>query len=160
MITAHFSISDVLAGDNTYWNPESISRSTHTALISNGASRSCVPQGPHLFLVKIDFEHEACERSPTLPSASTVTMTFPSLVGGFVLRGDFAPSIICAALYGILIPIFVYRFIDRRSRNTLLIGTASFAVERSVTYSQSIYIIHDIDASWQMHFVLSARSCC
>ena len=62
-------------------------------------------------------------------------MEFPSLVGGFSLRQfDLAPSITFAVLYGLLVPLFIYRFCCRRSRTTLFCGTMSFAVERYPHY--------------------------
>ena len=57
-------------------------------------------------------------------------MTFPTPVGGTPLPVDFAPSVLFAVLYGILAPFAIFRFLQRRSRTTLLIGTLAFAIER------------------------------
>ncbi|KAH6914499.1 hypothetical protein BKA70DRAFT_1369758 [Coprinopsis sp. MPI-PUGE-AT-0042] len=62
-------------------------------------------------------------------------MTFPSPVGGVGFPSDFAPSIIFAVLYGLLLPLLVYRFWDRRSRTYLISGTVLFTVERIVSFS-------------------------
>ena len=59
---------------------------------------------------------------------------FPAPVGGTVYPLDFAPSILFAILYGLLLPLIVYRVVDRRSRTTLLIGTIIFSVERYVVF--------------------------
>lgn len=68
-------------------------------------------------------------------------MEFPSPVGGVAFPSDFAPSIIFAILYGLLLPVLACRIINRKSRNALLIGTAAFAIERCVF---SIYISAEI----------------
>lgn len=60
------------------------------------------------------------------------TFKIPSPVGGVPLSSDFAPSIIFAVMYGLLVPVIFYRLISPKSRNTLLIGTSTFAVERCV----------------------------
>ncbi|KAF7976071.1 hypothetical protein HWV62_7624 [Athelia sp. TMB] len=61
-------------------------------------------------------------------------MEFPSPVGGLPLpSSDFAPSVVFAILYGLLLPLLVHRVLDRRYRNTLLINTSTFAIERSAT---------------------------
>lgn len=57
-------------------------------------------------------------------------MSFPTPVGGTALPADFAPSILFAVLYALLVPIMFYRVYDKRSRTTLLIGTVFFGVER------------------------------
>ncbi|TFK20920.1 hypothetical protein FA15DRAFT_673029 [Coprinopsis marcescibilis] len=61
-------------------------------------------------------------------------MVFPSPVGGLPLPLDFAPTILFAVLYGLLLPLLAYRIIDRRSRTWLLFGTSLFAVERVVVF--------------------------
>ncbi|KAH9889390.1 hypothetical protein C8Q73DRAFT_654324 [Cubamyces lactineus] len=60
---------------------------------------------------------------------------FPSPVGGAPFPIDFAPSILFAALYALLIPVIVWRAVDRRSRTVILIGTACLAIERVITFS-------------------------
>ncbi|KAF7983777.1 hypothetical protein HWV62_18986 [Athelia sp. TMB] len=63
-------------------------------------------------------------------------MEFPSPVGGLPLpSSDFAPSVVFAILYGLLLPLLVHRVLDRRYRNTLLINTSTFAIERVVILS-------------------------
>ena len=59
-------------------------------------------------------------------------MEFPSPVGGLPLPSDFAPSVLFAILYALLLPLLVHRVLDRRYRNTLLINTSTFAIERCV----------------------------
>jgi hypothetical protein len=53
---------------------------------------------------------------------------------------DLAPSILFAALYGLLIPLFIYRLCRKRSRTAVLSGTVGFLVERSVLRSIIIYL--------------------
>ncbi|KAF9522656.1 hypothetical protein CPB83DRAFT_864127 [Crepidotus variabilis] len=73
--------------------------------------------------------------SPSSSSRSSCAMvSFPAPVGGTPLTIDFAPSIVFSALYGLLIPLMVYRMCGRRSRTTLLIGTLSFVVERCAIF--------------------------
>ncbi|KAF8812921.1 hypothetical protein BYT27DRAFT_7158810 [Phlegmacium glaucopus] len=60
---------------------------------------------------------------------------FPAPVGGTALPADFAPSILFAILYACLVPLMLYRMIDRRSRCILLIGTIPFSVERVVIFA-------------------------
>lgn len=61
-------------------------------------------------------------------------MSSPSLVGGIALRAyDLPGSIAFAAAYGLLLPAFVYRLVDRRSRTVILFQVISFAVERFVS---------------------------
>ncbi|KAF9522658.1 hypothetical protein CPB83DRAFT_822578 [Crepidotus variabilis] len=62
-------------------------------------------------------------------------VSFPAPVGGTPLPVDFAPSVLFAVLYGLLIPLEAYRLFHRRSRTTLLIGTVAFAIERIVIFS-------------------------
>ncbi|EAU91147.2 hypothetical protein CC1G_03315 [Coprinopsis cinerea okayama7 len=63
------------------------------------------------------------------------SVEFPSPIGGAALPEDFAPSVLFAVLYGLLVPLVVYRLYDRRSRTTLLIGTIIFAVERIAIFA-------------------------
>ncbi|KDR75019.1 hypothetical protein GALMADRAFT_248864 [Galerina marginata CBS 339.88] len=62
-------------------------------------------------------------------------VNFPAPVGGTALPADFAPSIVFAVLYALLLPLMLYRLYKRRSRTTLLIGTITFSVERVVIFS-------------------------
>ena len=57
---------------------------------------------------------------------------FPAPIGGTVLPDDFAPSVLFAVLYAILVPLMLHRVLGRRSRSLLLIGTIAFSVERHV----------------------------
>jgi len=56
-------------------------------------------------------------------------------VGGTVYQIDFVPAIIFATLYGCLIPLMLYRMLQKRGRCTLLIGTISFSIERIVIFA-------------------------
>ncbi|EKM74651.1 hypothetical protein AGABI1DRAFT_116792 [Agaricus bisporus var. burnettii JB137-S8] len=62
-------------------------------------------------------------------------MTFPSAIGGVPYREDLAPSIVFAVAYGCLLPLVIYRFLNRKSLTTLLIGTCIFAIGRIVTFA-------------------------
>ncbi|KAJ6626898.1 hypothetical protein B0H10DRAFT_1997091 [Mycena sp. CBHHK59/15] len=63
-------------------------------------------------------------------------MSLPSLVGGIALRSyDFAPAIVFAAVYALLLPAFTYRLFVRRSRTAVLGGCIAFAVERVILFS-------------------------
>jgi len=55
---------------------------------------------------------------------------FPAPVGGFVIASDFAPSIVFAVLYALLLPLIFWRVYNRRSRAFPLLGTLIFGVER------------------------------
>jgi hypothetical protein len=57
---------------------------------------------------------------------------FPAPIGGTVLPDDFAPSILFAVVYALLVPLMLYRILGRRSRCIILIGTVLFSVERHV----------------------------
>jgi len=59
----------------------------------------------------------------------------PAPIGGTVLPDDFAPSILFAILYAILVPLMLYRILGRRSRCIILIGSILFSVERVVIFS-------------------------
>lgn len=58
-------------------------------------------------------------------------VNFPTPMGGTALPADFAPSIVFAILYGLMVPLLVYRLFERRSRTILIIGSFTFSVERS-----------------------------
>ncbi|KAF9568237.1 hypothetical protein CPC08DRAFT_702662 [Agrocybe pediades] len=62
-------------------------------------------------------------------------VNFPAPIGGTVLPSDFAPSILFAVLYGLLLPLVVYRMSARRSRTLLLIGSGLLLIERIVFYA-------------------------
>lgn len=63
---------------------------------------------------------------------SSQSFRFPSPIGGVPFSLDFAPSIIFAILYGMLIPLALYRWISKSSRTLTLFGTTTFAIERVV----------------------------
>lgn len=57
--------------------------------------------------------------------------SFPAPVGGVTLRThDLVPSIVFLVAYGCLIPVMLYRIIDKKSRTTIFIGTNAFVIER------------------------------
>ncbi|PCH41978.1 hypothetical protein WOLCODRAFT_152038 [Wolfiporia cocos MD-104 SS10] len=60
---------------------------------------------------------------------------FPSPVGGAPFSHDLVPSIIFAALYGLLSPLVIYRMTSKRTRNVMLIAAAIFALERIADFS-------------------------
>ncbi|KAJ7770892.1 hypothetical protein DFH07DRAFT_258910 [Mycena maculata] len=63
-------------------------------------------------------------------------MSAPSLVGGTALRAyDLPAGIVFAAVYGLLLPAFIYRMVDRSSRTFILIQIIFFAAERVVVFS-------------------------
>jgi hypothetical protein len=64
---------------------------------------------------------------------------FPAPVGGVVYPPDYAPSILFATLYGFLVPLIIYRVLDKRSRTTMLIGTILFSIERYVRLVSYIF---------------------
>ncbi|KAI0663965.1 hypothetical protein C8Q70DRAFT_905107 [Cubamyces menziesii] len=66
---------------------------------------------------------------------STQVHEFPAPVGGAPFPIDFAPSILFVVLYALLIPVIIWRALDRRSRTIALLGTACLAIERVVTFS-------------------------
>lgn len=55
---------------------------------------------------------------------------FPSPVGGVPLPFDFGPSILFALLYFSLIPIFVVRLLNKRSRAVVSINAIITTIER------------------------------
>ncbi|GLB45053.1 hypothetical protein LshimejAT787_1901310 [Lyophyllum shimeji] len=61
-------------------------------------------------------------------------MALPSLIGGLTNKKDFAPSIFCVILSGILICLRIYGMTRRVSRTWVLHGTSSFLVERAITF--------------------------
>ncbi|KAI9062427.1 hypothetical protein FKP32DRAFT_1593586 [Trametes sanguinea] len=75
--------------------------------------------------------------------ASTTEFRFPALIGGVPLPIDFAPAILFSVLYGLLIPVVVYRLLHRRSRTIVLLGTGGFVIERTVAYALRARAAHD-----------------
>ncbi|KAI0326337.1 hypothetical protein GY45DRAFT_1259180 [Cubamyces sp. BRFM 1775] len=64
---------------------------------------------------------------------------FPVPIGGAPLPIDFAPSIVFAVLYALLLPVIIRRVFDRRARTIVLVGTSAFAIEHIVTFSLRAY---------------------
>jgi hypothetical protein len=60
----------------------------------------------------------------------TSTYRFPSPIGGVAFPFDYAPSIIFAILYGLLLPLLGYRAFQKKSRTMMLSGSFSFGIER------------------------------
>jgi hypothetical protein len=58
------------------------------------------------------------------------TDRFPSPIGGVAFPSDFAPSIIFAVMYGLLLPLMGYRIFNKKSRNLMLGGSLTFGIER------------------------------
>ena len=65
-----------------------------------------------------------------------IMVNSPAPIGGTSLPSDFAPSVLFAVLYGLLVPLMAYRMFDRRSRFGLLFGTIIFSIERSAPSCQ------------------------
>lgn len=57
-------------------------------------------------------------------------MEFPSPVGGVPLPSDFGPSILFSLLYFSLVPIFLVRLFDKRSRAVVSINAIIATIER------------------------------
>ncbi|EGO25807.1 hypothetical protein SERLADRAFT_388314, partial [Serpula lacrymans var. lacrymans S7.9] len=62
-------------------------------------------------------------------------IAFPSPVGGVPFPSDFAPSVLFAVLYGLLVPVMAYRVANKKSRTFLLVGSITFSIERIVLFS-------------------------
>ncbi|PIL33526.1 hypothetical protein GSI_04149 [Ganoderma sinense ZZ0214-1] len=67
--------------------------------------------------------------------STNATHEFPAPVGGIPDALDFAPSIVFATLYAVLVPVAIWRISHPRSRTTVLLGTTFFSIERVVSYS-------------------------
>ncbi|PIL33538.1 hypothetical protein GSI_04161 [Ganoderma sinense ZZ0214-1] len=74
------------------------------------------------------------------------THEFPVPVGGVPYPLDFAPSILFAVLYGLMVPVVVYRMVHPRSRNGVLIGTTVFSIERVVAFGLRAHVAHSASA--------------
>ncbi|KAI0758499.1 hypothetical protein BD413DRAFT_488700 [Trametes elegans] len=70
---------------------------------------------------------------------SESTHSFPAPVGGAPLEVDFAPSILFAVLYAFLVPVAIYRAVNRRSRTAVYIGSTVFTIERVVAFGLRAY---------------------
>lgn len=82
-------------------------------------------------------------------------MEFPSPVGGVALPSDFAPSILFATLYGLLLPLLAYRVTHRKSRNLVLSSTMTFTIERCVSFYFPMAVT-DFETRVKGHNILSA----
>ena len=66
----------------------------------------------------------------TLDMSTNSTHEFPSLVGGLPLPVDYAPSVLFACLYAIMVPVVIWRRIRPQSRSLVFLGTVFFSIER------------------------------
>lgn len=57
-------------------------------------------------------------------------LMFPSPIGGVPLDADFAPSVLFACLYAILVFVGVYRFARSSTRTFVMLSAFAFVVER------------------------------
>ncbi|GJE94920.1 hypothetical protein PsYK624_110960 [Phanerochaete sordida] len=64
-----------------------------------------------------------------------MSQRFPSPIGGTPMAHDFAPSILFAALYGVLALLGIYRLTQRRTRSVLVFSSLAFVIERVVIWS-------------------------
>ena len=62
--------------------------------------------------------------------SATGNLEFPSLIGGVVLPFDFYPSIVFAGLFGLTIPLILWRIITPRTRTFVLAGAIGYAFEQ------------------------------
>lgn len=58
------------------------------------------------------------------------TFTFPSPIGGVSFHDDLAPSVLFAVLFGLLAPVFAFRFSRTSSRTFVIFGAFPYVVER------------------------------
>ncbi|KAJ8592705.1 hypothetical protein M405DRAFT_732709 [Rhizopogon salebrosus TDB-379] len=76
------------------------------------------------------------QNSPrTLQWVMSSGIEFPSPVGGVPLNSDFGPSILFSLLYFSLIPIFVIRLCNKRSRAIVSINAIITTIERIIIFS-------------------------
>lgn len=78
--------------------------------------------------------------SESQPTPSPIL--FPAPVGGVPLPHDFAPSIVFACAYGVLVLLGAYRLARRTSRNIFVFSTLTFAIERVVIWSLRAHQAH------------------
>ncbi|KAM5543024.1 hypothetical protein V8D89_003408 [Ganoderma adspersum] len=71
------------------------------------------------------------------------THQFPAPVGGAPDALDFAPSVLFAVLYALMAPIIIWRMVHPRSRNTVLLTTSLFSLERVVLFSFRAHAAHN-----------------
>ncbi|KXN90831.1 hypothetical protein AN958_03485 [Leucoagaricus sp. SymC.cos] len=67
-------------------------------------------------------------------SQSSTTHLLPPLLGGYPLKRDLVPSIICSALYASLLPLFLYRVCRKSTRTSVLSAIAGLIIERSIMF--------------------------
>lgn len=67
--------------------------------------------------------------------SANATHEFPAPVGGVPDELDFAPSIVFAILYALMVPIAIWRVAHPRSRSIVLLGTSIFSIERLISFS-------------------------
>ena len=92
-----------------------------------------IPSAQSLCLTQIPPRPSASLLLPPILAVSmgsNSTHEFPAPVGGVPFPIDFAPSILFAILYGLMVPVVVFRMVHPRSRNGVLIGTTVFSIER------------------------------
>ena len=92
-----------------------------------------IPSVPSLCLTQIPPRPSASLLLPPILAVSmgsNSTHEFPAPVGGVPFPIDFAPSILFAILYGLMVPVVVFRMVHPRSRNGVLICTTVFSIER------------------------------
>ncbi|KAH7908424.1 hypothetical protein BJ138DRAFT_1012834 [Hygrophoropsis aurantiaca] len=82
------------------------------------------------------------------------TFAFPSPVGGVSLPSDFAPSVVFAVMYGLLMPIFIRRISNSESRAVLSISSIVSTTERIAIFSLRSMQSHD-DAKRMQHGLLA-----
>lgn len=90
---------------------------------------------------------------------NATSLRIPTPVGGTPLTDDGAPSALFAALYGILFPFFLMRLVSSAKRNSLLMGSTAFSIERVVIYglraSQSFHVAKHASSGLLTYFQLS-----
>ena len=57
-------------------------------------------------------------------------VSFPAPVGGVPFEEDFAPSVIFAAVFAIIVFIGVYRLARASTRTLVILGPMAFCIER------------------------------
>jgi hypothetical protein len=58
------------------------------------------------------------------------TLHLPPLLGGYPIKEDLIPSIVCSALYALLLPLFAYRLFRKSARTCVLIPMLGLVIER------------------------------
>lgn len=70
-----------------------------------------------------------------------MALSFPAPIGGVPLKEDFAPSIVFACAFAILIVVGAYRLAKPATRTLLILGPFLFSVERYV-YPSNLFYSH------------------